>query len=520
MSTSWTKTARQFKSRLPVVAGFLLKSRETKTEKCNQLRQVNAELKKQCKLADRQIGHLENEIRELKKQVEQLGRSNQGLAKSDRVTLPEDLPVGTHGFGARMVTLGINLARAVGLRGSAKAIRVVFEWLGIDEEVPHWTSIRNWMSRLGIALLEEPIEEADDWIWMADHSNQIGQEKVLTILAVRGSCLPEPGTTLKHQDVRVLHVQPGKAWKREDMAQVYDDLAKQFGAPRAVLVDGAVELREGAECLKKHRSDTEVFRDLKHFAANRFESLVGKGTRFQEFLGQLGKTRSAIQQTELAHLTPPSQKQKSRFMNLASTLKWADLASWVLNTPDAQARAGVTEPRLESKLGWLREYESELPMWRECQRIISTSITFINTQRLFRGASEALSKVLGDVSAYETCGTLADNLLAFVKESEEKLREGERLVLSTEILESSFSLYKQLERQHSKGGFTSLLASFATLLKPTTPREVTKAFNRVPNIRVKQWVTQRLGETVTGRRKLSYCEYKKATRATNVITTT
>ena len=32
--------------------------------------------------------------------------------------------------------------------------------------------------------------------------------------------------------------------------------------------------------------------------------------------------------------------------------------------------------------------------------------------------------------------------------------------LSTEILESSFGLYKQLERQHSKGGFTTLLAAF------------------------------------------------------------
>jgi hypothetical protein len=37
--------------------------------------------------------------------------------------------------------------------------------------------------------------------------------------------------------------------------------------------------------------------------------------------------------------------------------------------------------------------------------------------------------------------------------------------MSTEILESTFALYKQLERQHSKGGFTSLLAGFGALLK-------------------------------------------------------
>ncbi len=37
--------------------------------------------------------------------------------------------------------------------------------------------------------------------------------------------------------------------------------------------------------------------------------------------------------------------------------------------------------------------------------------------------------------------------------------------MSTEILESSFSLYKQLEKQHSKSGFTSLLLTFPTMAR-------------------------------------------------------
>ena len=43
----------------------------------------------------------------------------------------------------------------------------------------------------------------------------------------------------------------------------------------------------------------------------------------------------------------------------------------------------------------------------------------------------------------------------FVHDAEQQLRDGERLPMSTEILESTFGLYKQLERQHSKSGFTS-----------------------------------------------------------------
>jgi hypothetical protein len=47
---------------------------------------------------------------------------------------------------------------------------------------------------------------------------------------------------------------------------------------------------------------------------------------------QVVSTRSAIQQTELSHLTPASAKQKARFMNLQPTLKWASMILWQLGS--------------------------------------------------------------------------------------------------------------------------------------------------------------------------------------------
>jgi len=51
-------------------------------------------------------------------------------------------------------------------------------------------------------------------------------------------------------------------------------------------------------------------------------------------------------------------------------------------------------------------------------------------------------------------------LLEFTQASEKLLSDGQRLPISTEILESSFGLYKQLERQHSRGG--ALIVSWPT----------------------------------------------------------
>jgi len=300
------------------------------------------------------------------------------------------------------------------------------------------------------------------------------------------------------------------------MAKVYNELAERYGPPRAVLIDGAVELREGAECLKKRRDDTILLRDFKHYAANVLKSLVGNDERFQAFSTYVGQTRSAIQQTELAHLTPPGAKPKARFMNLAATLRWAGMVSWLLEHREAKSREGFTNERLEEKLGWLREFGDDLAVWRECQRIISSSVTFINEQGLYHGASAALRALIATSLVHETSKQLAERLITFVEKAEQELNEGERLPMSTEILESSFSLYKQLERQHCKGGFTSLLTTFGALLKPTTPAAVKKAFAKVSNQDVRQWVAENLGPTLTSRRRATYTEYANATKRATI----
>ena len=336
---------------------------------------------------------MEEQRRRLEEQSRQQARTE--------CRLPEDPPLKGHKFGRRMIRLAVNLARVVGLRPAERVLKIVWEWLGVQQQLPDWTTIRTWLLRVGVAALREPIEAADDWIWMADHSNQIGPEKALVVLGVRASQLPPPGETLKHEDVHLLTVRPGTAWKREDMAAVYRELAEQYGTPRAVLCDGAVELRDGAKCLQKQRSDTIVLQDFKHKAAIFLKTLVGDHPRFAEFNTQLGKTRSAIQQTELAHLTPPGQKPKARFMNLAATLDWAATVLWLLDHPEAKARGALTSERLEEKLGWLRSFAAELAEWRECQQVVNAGVTFINEQGLFRGAGDATAR--GDGHQSDKC---------------------------------------------------------------------------------------------------------------------
>ena len=205
-------------------------------------------------------------------------------------------------------------------------------------------------------------------------------------------------------------------------------------------------------------------------------------------------------------------------MNLGATLNWAAMVVWLLAHPEAQARELATSERLEEKLGWLRSFADDLAAWRECQRVINAGLKLINEQGLFHGAAEQLRAAVGAKSKHAAAGQLAERLIEFVSDAEGLLKEGERLPMSTEILESSFALYKQLERQHSKGGFTSLLAAFGALLKKPTPETVRQAFSSVSVKDVQQWVHDNLGATVTSKRRRTYHEFKKSEkRATNTL---
>ena len=508
MGTSWYEKVNKFKSPIRVVAAVVLRSRETQNAKACELRRRIAELQSQLDQKQQQLEDKQRRIEALQQRAVEAERQRDQAKQS--VNLPEDPPLGTHGYGARMISLAIEMARAIGLRAAVRALRVFFRWLGVEQAIPSRTSIRNWLQRLGIDELKRPLSCSESLVMMVDHSNQIGPEKVMMALGLDAEAMPEPGKALTHEHVRVLEVKPGNSWKTADMEREYKALVDRYGAPRMVLVDGAVELHEGAKCLKNRREDLIVQRDFKHYAANVMKSLIGNDKRFKEVGGKIGSTRSSIQQTELAHLTPPSPKQKARFMNLSRTLKWLIMILWLLRNPEAKARQGIRDERMREKLGWVEEYADEIAVWQECQDVVSAAVTFANEQGLFRGASRELRAVIHDELEHETSKELAERLIGFVAESEAPLREGERLPMSTEILESSFGLYKQLEGQHSKSGFTSLLACLPALLKPTTPDAVLAAFARTSAEDVSKWTQKHFPWTVTSRRHAAYAEHKSA----------
>ncbi len=394
--------------------------------------------------------------------------------------------------------------QGVSLRGVPRVLAIVSTALGVSLPIPHWTTGRLWLLRLGHALLTMVLAKSDDWAWLVDHSVQIGQEKCLVILGIRLRDLPERGECLQHTDLNLVALVPRKSWTRQEVDEELEAASQRTGIPRVIVDDHGVDIAGGVSFFQERHPETVEIYDAKHKAACLLKSRLEKNARWQELQQRIGQTRCAIQQTEMAFLVPPAPKPKARFMNLAPTLQWTENVLAVLRQPPGVVSEQVSPERLEEKLGWLREFEAEVAEWAEWQQVVNVTVEFVNRQGIYRGVAKQLRTELRPHREHSTSRDLARELLAFVAKQSRRARPGERFPGSTEVLESCFGRFKQLEKQQARGGFTSLLLGFGALLAETVPQAVSQAMQQSPTKAVFQWCADHLGTTLFGRRRQAF----------------
>jgi hypothetical protein len=405
--------------------------------------------------------------------------------------------------GAQCLFLRLVL-QGVSLRGVPRVLTVLSAALGLSLPIPHWTTGRLWLLRLGHAMLTMALEKSDDWAWLVDHSVQIGQEKCLVILGIRLKDLPERGECLQHNDLHLVALVPRKSWMRREVDEELEAASERTGVPRVIVDDHGVDIAGGVSFFQERHPKTVEIYDAKHKAACLLKSRLEKNARWQELQQRIGQTRCAIQQTEMAFLVPPAPKPKARFMNLAPSLQWTENVLAVLRQPPTVVSEQVTPERLEEKLGWLREFEADVAEWAEWQQVVNVTVEFVNRQGVYRGVARELRTKLRPHQEYFSSRCLAQELLAFVAKQARRVRPGERFPGSTEVLESCFGRFKQLEKQQSRGGFTSLVLGFGALLADATTQAVAQAMRQSPTKAILQWCADHLGTTLFARRQQAF----------------
>lgn len=373
-----------------------------------------------------------------------------------------------------------------------------------DGEIPHSTTGRTWILRVGLYKLERPKEPADDWIWLADHVIQIGTEKCLNIVGVRRGNLPPAGACLELKHLEPIAILPVSESNQRIVQEQLERKAEELGAPAAILTDEGSDLLGGVQRFCQSHPETTRLSDITHYGARLLKRRLEKNDRWKDFCRRVGQTKFQTGQTELAFLTPPTQRSKARFMNLGPLLSWAGTTLAVLDERPGAVLQHATGERLEEKFGWLRAFRQDLDTWREWQTITQAAIDVVRREGYGRGVATSVADQSRLLVTSEPGATLQSELVAFVAAQSSKVGEGSRLPGSTEILESSFGKLKSMEGDQQKGGFTQLILAYAALLGETTTELIETAIISTPWKRVKAWCHAHLGTTVQAKRMIAH----------------
>ena len=408
-----------------------------------------------------------------------------------------------------LVVISLVVSAATSLRGAGRVLGVIQECAGLLPASPAWSSTRLWLLRVGYYKLTRAKEQADDWVWIVDHVVQMGQEKCLLIVGLRLSALPVEGEYLTHADVEPIALCPVTQSNGEIVYQQLEEARKQTGVPREILSDQGSDLHKGIRQFCEVHPETCSVYDVKPKVAAVLKRELGADRAWQEFSTQATQTISRVQQTALAALAPPRQRRKARYMNVGELVAWGRRMVAYLEEEGSQ-RQGWDQQRVEQAVGWVRQYRQELEQWRQWLAVGMLTEHFVKTHGLSADGVPQFQQRLAEAGALPRTQQLCAELIQFVTEEGTKAKAGERLVGSSEVIESIFGKWKRLEGEHSRSGLTGLVLALGAIVSRTTADVIKEALENVPTKTVLAWCQEKLGKTLQATRRTLFASQRNA----------
>jgi hypothetical protein len=230
-------TDRSYRSPVRKLIRFFEESRNQWKVKC-------LSAKHQIKLLSNKTRYLEKRKADLTNKVKELEKKLDDLQGKQTVIMPPgggkfDIIPSFHSYSIAHICLFVEfvLSGGASLRGASGILGIITSFMNLGGSTPSWYTGRFWLLRLGYYKLERAKQKAADWIWIVDHTVQLGSEKCLVIVGIRQSSLPAVDLRLSHEDVEPIALLPVS---KSNGAVVHEQLVQtveKTGVPRQIVGD-------------------------------------------------------------------------------------------------------------------------------------------------------------------------------------------------------------------------------------------------------------------------------------------
>jgi hypothetical protein len=374
------------------------------------------------------------------------------------------------------------------------------------KRTPSINSGKSWMLKLGYYNITKKQTIADDWIYIIDHSIQMGKEKLLLIVGVKAKDLPK-NRALKYEDVEIIDLQPVKKSTGEVVYEQIKEASKKTGNPRAIVSDMGSDIKLGVKKFQEVSCSTAHVYDLKHKIALLVKKILEKDDKWGEFKIFANFVAKKLQNSTLAGYRPPKQKEKARYMNIEDLVRWGDKISIKYENLRKSKSKTEDEIKLESVIVDITKFKESIEIWTEMVMVFQLIERFMNIHNLQNNCYEKFYELHGiklQKLKTDNARGFAIQILSFIKEQQEVCTQNERLLHSSQLIESLFGRLKFLEKEQSKSNFTNLILSMGAMVSKSTPTILRKALERVNVNMIYQWTKEKIGITIQAQKKELY----------------
>lgn len=365
-------------------------------------------------------------------------------------------PVKGHRYSIQIILLCvfIYVKTTCGLRTVVEIMNIFEDVLGGScGKAPSYTTVRNWMLKLGLSVYEEDKTSQEAYAMVMDESITVNRQKLLVILGIPSK---HPGRPLKHSDAKVLDMRVSDSNKKEDVQNaVNSSIVKVGHAPDYAVSDGGHNLKGGLGL-----AGIQHHLDVSHTLGNCMKAIYAEDDEFVKLTQKLGKIRLQYHLTDIAWLLPPNMRAIARFMNLSDWVEWGNR---MLGAMDS------LEPNAKEAFSFLTEYKSLLEELGVCVGAIRHIETICKTRGFcLETYRECFSYIVRNVigNANNRRATLGLRIIDYLKTETRLLYlTPDAQNISSDIIESNFGILKSKMSPNKLYGFTSQI-----LMLPLYPK--------------------------------------------------
>lgn len=359
--------------------------------------------------------------------------------------------------------------------------------LNLSLRVPSHSTILLWVKKYGHYRLTIEHEQSDDWVIILDESVQFGQNRLLFICGIRQSQI-DFSRPLGYQDLVPLSLISKSSWKGEDIKEQIEKIEERIGKICYAVADHGNPIKKAIRLM-----GLPHIYDITHCISLILEHIYKEDVVFRSYTKSLAHLRATQPLGKMSHVLPPAQRVSARFMNLKPLSDWGIA---VLGLLDRKPQDFEDE---RENLKWVNGYRALILELSVLNNIINEIQFIIKSKGLSCETAKDCLQIL-DKGNTDKLVRFKNEMAQYLKDTLNAVKRFDRILCSSDVIESSFGKYKNYLQSNPMVGITNLSLSLAAFTGNLSAKEILVACQGSHVRKIEEWTALNLGKTTLSKR--------------------